>query len=120
MSIRHNDGSHYQDHPCAAELHDIAAHAHRTAAEAHEKQDHQTRQERSGKRLSTPTRLYGAPNRSIGSGRMNAASVPLCIAISPNWRMRCGKHEAVRKDRRKDWFRATHELRARREGLPLA
>ena len=41
MSTRYNNGSHYENHQRAAELHDAAAHAHRTGAEQHGKQDHQ-------------------------------------------------------------------------------
>jgi len=46
MSTRHNNGSHYENHQRAAELHDNAAHAHRVA-EQHGKQDHLTGHEHS-------------------------------------------------------------------------
>ena len=39
MYIRYNSGSHYENHQCAAELHDVAAHQHRVA-EQRGKQDH--------------------------------------------------------------------------------
>jgi len=51
MSTRYNNGSHYENHPRAAELHDGAAHAHRVASVTHEKQDHQTGHELSRQAL---------------------------------------------------------------------
>ena len=57
MSTRY-DGSHYENHQRAAELHDIAAHAHRTAAEHHGKQDHQIGQERSRQALEHSLDAY--------------------------------------------------------------
>ncbi len=50
MSTRYNNGSHYENHQRAAELHDLAAHAHR-AAETHGKQDHETGKEHSSRAL---------------------------------------------------------------------
>jgi Protein of unknown function (DUF2934) len=50
MSTRYNNGSHYENHQRAAELHDLAAHAHR-AAEQNGKQDHETGHERSRQAL---------------------------------------------------------------------
>ncbi len=41
MSTRRNNGSHYENHQKAAELHDGAAHAHRTG-EQNGKQEHLT------------------------------------------------------------------------------
>jgi hypothetical protein len=51
VSTRYNNGSHYENHQRAAELHDLAAHAHRTATENQGKQDHQTGQEHSREAL---------------------------------------------------------------------
>ena len=51
MSTRYNNGSHYENHQRAAELHDGAAHAHRSAAEQRGKQDHLTGQEQSRQAL---------------------------------------------------------------------
>ncbi len=50
MSTRYNNGSHYENHQRAAELHDLAAHAHR-AGEQHGKQDHLTGHEHSRQAL---------------------------------------------------------------------
>ena len=55
MSTRYNNGSHYENHQRAAELHDVAAHAHRVA----EQWKRVTRLGMSirGRRWSTPSRL---------------------------------------------------------------
>jgi hypothetical protein len=50
MSTRYNNGSHYENHQRAAELHDLAAHAHR-AAEQHGQQEHETGHEHSRQAL---------------------------------------------------------------------
>ena len=46
MSTRYNNGSHYENHQRAAELHDAAAHAHRAAGQ-HGQQEHLTDHEQS-------------------------------------------------------------------------
>ena len=46
MSTRYNNGSHYENHQRAAELHDLAAHAHR-AAEVGGEGEHLTSHEHS-------------------------------------------------------------------------
>lgn len=50
MSTRYNNGSHYQNHQRAAEMHDSAAHSHRVA-EQKGKQDHLTGHEHSRQAL---------------------------------------------------------------------
>ncbi len=47
MSKRFNNGSHYENHQRAAELHDLAAHADRAAEVQHGKEDHESGQEHS-------------------------------------------------------------------------
>ena len=58
MSTRYNNGSHYENHQRAAELHDQAAHANRSAAEDHDKQDHLTGHERSRQALEHSHQAY--------------------------------------------------------------
>lgn len=50
MSTRYNNGSHYENHQRAAELHDGAAHAHR-AGEQHGQAEHLSAHERSRQAL---------------------------------------------------------------------
>jgi len=69
MSTRYNNGSHFQNHQRAAELHDQAAHAHRSAAEAHDKQDHLTGHERSNQALEHSHQAYLQTERSQTGGR---------------------------------------------------
>ena len=57
MSTRYNNGSHYENHQRAAELHDLAAHAHRVA-EQHGKQDYQTGHEHSRQALEYSTKAH--------------------------------------------------------------
>ena len=46
-----DNGTHYEGHQRAAEMHDQAAHAHRAAGAFLDKQDHQTGHERSAQAL---------------------------------------------------------------------
>jgi hypothetical protein len=50
MSTRYNNGSHYENHPKAAELHNGAPHAH-SAGEQHGKQEHLTGHEQTRQAL---------------------------------------------------------------------
>ena len=101
MSTRYNNGLHYENHQRAAELHEAAAHAHRSAEEAHEKQDHQTGQERSRQALEHSQKAHqhsGQAHRDAVNEHGIAISG---TRTSPYWPTRCGKQEAVRRDRRK-------------------
>jgi hypothetical protein len=116
MSTRYNNGSHYENHQRAAELHDLAAHAHRSAAETHEKQDHLTGQEHSRQALEYSERA------SESTGQAHRTQVnEHGIAIFGHddiaqlayelWQAR-GCPEGSPEE---DWYRAAHELRARAE-----
>lgn len=58
MSTQYKNGSHYENHQRAAEMHDLAAHAHRSAAEQQGKQDHPTGHERSRQALEHSQHAY--------------------------------------------------------------
>src|ERR1039457_7115329 len=79
MSTRYKNGSHYENHQRAADLHDSAAHTHRSAAETHEKQDHQTGQEQSRQALEHSELAY--QHSSTKPGRSN----PGKLLNIPNW-----------------------------------
>ena len=51
MSTNHGNGSHYDSHRQAAELHDKAAHTHRAASATHGQQDHQSGHEQTKQAL---------------------------------------------------------------------
>ena len=57
MSTRYKNGSHYENHQRAAELHDVAAHAHRVA-EQHGEGEHQSGQEHSRQALEHSQRAH--------------------------------------------------------------
>jgi len=113
MSTRYNNGSHYENHQRAAELHDAAAHTHGSAVEAHEKQDRQTGQEHSRQALeqACPQIEWRAVNehRIVTFGHAEIAERAHAL-----WQARgcpLGSPD-------EDWFHAAHELRARSEGVP--
>lgn len=66
MSTRYNDGSHYENHQHATELHDEAAHVHRTAEEHRGKQDHQTDHEQSRQAMEHSRQTYLDPQSHDG------------------------------------------------------
>jgi hypothetical protein len=118
MSTRYNNGSHYENHQRAAELHDIAAHAHRSAAVAHDKQDHQTGQELTRQALEHSEMAYVHTQDAhrdaakkhdralVGHGEIAAVAHKL-------WQAR-GCPEGSPEE---DWFHAAQELRGRPGGL---
>ncbi len=109
MSTRYNNGSHYENHQRAAELHDVAAHAH-NVAEQHGKQDHPTGSELSRQALEdsrdahrhTQTSATGHGVATFGHDEIAALAYELwqargCPAGSPE----------------EDWFHAAEQLRSR-------
>lgn len=108
MSTRYNDGSHYENHQRAAELHDIAAHAHRSAEEHRGKQDHLTGAEHSRQALEhskgahehTTQTLHGVP--TFGHKEIAARAYQI-------WQSKGGPEGSAEED----WFRAAEELRSR-------
>ena len=109
MSTRYNNGSHYENHQRAAELHDVAAHAHEVA-EQHGKQDHPTGSELSRQALEdsrdahrhTQTSTTGHGIATFGHDEIAALAYELwqargCPAGSPE----------------EDWFHAAEQLRSR-------
>jgi hypothetical protein len=118
MSTRYNNGSHYENHQRAAELHDIAAHAHRSAAEAHEKQDHETGHERSRQALEHSQAAHQHTLQSKPSV-VNEHGV----ALFGHDDIRTLAHELWQArgcpdgSPEEDWYRAAQELRSRCESF---
>ena len=104
MSTRYNNGSHYENHQRAAELHDVAAHAHRTAHEQSGKLDHLTGPQHSREALEHSRRAHERTvhgDATFGHNEIAARAYEI-------WQNRgCpeGSSEA-------DWFRAAEELRS--------
>ena len=109
MSTRYNNGSHYENHQRAAELHDGAAHAHRVA-EQHGKQDHLTGHELSRQALEHSqdahqhTRTAAAAHGIAAFGHHDIAALAYEL-----WHAR-GCPDGSPEE---DWFHAAEELRSR-------
>src|ERR1700677_3734514 len=100
MSTRYNNGSHYENHQRAAELHDIAAHAHRAADEQRGKQDHLTGHEHSRQALEHSQHAHEVTGRAATFGHNEIAARAHEIWLAKG----CpeGSSEA-------DWFQAAEE-----------
>jgi hypothetical protein len=111
MSTRHNNGSHYENHQEAAELHDGAAHAHRVA-EQQGKQDHLTGHEHSRQALehSRDSRQdYQVAPATVGHGIAAFGHDEIAVLAYELWQAR-GCPEGSSQE---DWFHAAKELRSR-------
>jgi len=102
MSTRYNNGSHYENHQRAEELHDGAAHAHRVG-EQHGKQDHLTAHEHSRQQLEH----FPEPHK-MGHGIASFGHNEIAALAHELWQGRgcpLGSPE-------EDWFRAVEQLRS--------
>jgi hypothetical protein len=112
MSTRYNNGSHYENHPQAAELHDGAAHAHR-AAEQQGKGEHLTGHEHSREALEhshQANQHTQAAANEHGIAQFGHADIA-ALAYSL-WQSRGCPHGSSQED----WFEAAKELRSRAQG----
>jgi hypothetical protein len=99
MSERYNNGSHYENHPRAAELHNLASHAHLTG-ELHGKGEHLTPHEQTAFHPHQTTTGHGV----TAFGHQDIAALAHSL-----WEKRgCPEGSAE-----EDWFHAVKELRAR-------
>jgi hypothetical protein len=111
MSTRYNNGSHYENHQRAAELHDGAAHAHRVGEE-HGKQDHLTPHEQSRQAKEHSRDASHAQVATTGHGAVAFGHVDIVALAHKLWVAR-GRPEGSPDE---DWFRAVEELRSRNSG----
>src|ERR1035438_3061771 len=88
MSTRYNNGSHYENHQRAAELHDLAAHEHRSAADHHDKQDHTTEHEASRHSLEHSQKAYLETQEVHRQGHVNFGHDEIAILAHELWRAR--------------------------------
>jgi hypothetical protein len=108
MSTRYNNGSHYENHQRAAELHDGAAHAHRTG-EQNGQQDHLTGHEHSRQALEHSEKAYLHSQASAnGHGMVTFGHDEIAAVAVELWRTR-GCPEGSSEE---DWFHAVEILRA--------
>src|ERR1700687_1656757 len=108
MSTRYNDGSHYENHQQAAELHDGAAHAHRVA-EQQGKQDHLTGHEHSRQGLA-PSPDAHEPDQAAttGHGVATFGHADIAALAYELWKARGCPNGSPQED----WFHASERLRS--------
>ena len=106
MSTRYNNGSHYENHQRAAELHDLAAHAHR-AAEQHGKQEHETGHERSRRALEHSEAAHRQTQLSVNRHGIETFGHSEIAKLAHHlWQTR-GCPDGSPEE---DWYRAVDEL----------
>ena len=109
MSTRYNNGSHYENHQRAAELHDIAAHAHR-AAEREGKGEHETGHEHSRRALEHSATAHRQTQLSLNRNGLTTfghhETAELAFSL---WEARGCPNGSPEED----WSHATKQLLAR-------
>ncbi len=110
MSTRYNDGSHYENHQEAAELHDGAAHAHRVA-EQQGKQGFLTGHEHSRQALehSPDGNQQIQAAATVGHGIAAFGHAEIAALAYEYWQARGGPDGSSQED----WFHAAEHLRSR-------
>jgi hypothetical protein len=112
MSTRYNDGSHYENHQRAAELHDLAAHAHR-AADQHGQDEHLTGHEHSRQALEHSEDAHGQTQAAtVGHGIAAFGHNDIAALAYELWHAR-GCPDGTSAE---DWCNAVKELRSRSNG----
>jgi Protein of unknown function (DUF2934) len=112
MSTRYNNGSHYENHQLAAELHDAAAHAHRIAGQQGEA-DHLTGHEHSRQALEHSQDAHEHSLLStVGHGVATFGHDDIAALAHELWQARGCPDGSPQED----WHRASKELRARAVG----
>jgi len=109
MSTRYNNGSHYENHQRAAELHDLAAHAHR-AAEGHGEGEHMTSHEHS-RQASEHSRAAFRQTQAVmeGHGIAPFGHTEIADLAKELWKARGCPEGSPQQD----WFHAVSTLRSR-------
>ncbi len=112
MSTRYKNGSHYENHPKAAEMHDLAAHAHFSAS-GHGQEEHLTDHERSRIALEHSGAANDESHKAtVGHGVKAFNHADIAALAHEHWVARgC---PAGSSD--EDWFTAVKELRSRAVG----
>jgi len=109
MSTRYNNGSHYENHQRAAELHDVAAHAH-NVAEQHGMQDHLTAHELSRQALQDSQDAHQHTEKSATEhGIATFGHDDIAALAHKLWQARGCPQGSPEED----WFHAAEQLRSR-------
>ena len=106
MSTRYNNGSHYENHQRAEELHDVAAHAHATG-EHREKASISPDTSIPAKRSNTT--LNGTLTAENAHGIATFGHADIAALAYELWQARGCPHGSPEED----WFHAAAELRSR-------
>ncbi len=106
MSTRYDGGSHYENHPAAAELHDHPEHVHRVAEHEHGKPEHLSAHEQTRQSLE---HLHGAHQTTPEQGAYTFGHAEIAALAYELWQAR-GCPEGSPEQ---DWHEAAKELRAR-------
>jgi len=108
MSERYNNGSHYENHPRAAELQNAATHAHLTG-EQHGKQEHLTPHEQTRRSFEHSEEALHPHAPTTGHGITAFGHEDIATLAHSLWEKRgCPEGSADQ-----DWFHAVKELRTR-------
>jgi hypothetical protein len=114
MSTRYNNGSHYENHQRAAELHDLAAHAHRSA-EQQGSAEHLTGHEHSRQALEHSQAAHEQSQAAtVGNGVRAFGHNDIAALAYAHWQAK-GCPEGAAED---DWFHAVKELRSHAQAGP--
>ena len=109
MSKRYSNGSHYENHQRADEIHDAGAHAHRVT-EQHGQQDHLTGHEHSRHQLEhSPETQENSYAATTGHGIASFGHDETVALACEFWQARGCPAESPDED----WFRAVEHLRCR-------
>lgn len=108
MSTRYNNGSHYENHQRAAELHDLAAHAHRSG-EQQGKQEHETGHEHSRQALEHSERAHQSSQSTAGHGVETFGHDEIAALAHALWQARSCPEGSPQVD----WLLAAEQLRSR-------
>lgn len=112
MSTRYNNGSHYENHQRAAELHDLAAHSHRVG-EQQGKQDHLTAHEHSRQALEHANEPPLHARAAKTGHSLTAVSYEDIAARAYQLWQAKGRPAGSAQE---DWLRAVEELRSEARG----
>jgi Protein of unknown function (DUF2934) len=114
MSTRYNNGSHYENHPQAAELHNGAEHAYRVA-EQQGKQGHLSGHEHSRQALEQSSKAgrHTQAGATVGHGIPAFGHDQIASLAYEHWQARGCPHGSPQQD----WFYAAEDLRSHASAL---
>jgi hypothetical protein len=108
MSTRYKNGSHYENHQRAAELHDVAAHSHNVAEQGN--RDHLTGHEHSRQELEHSSQKSEQTHAATaGHGISPFGHAEIEALAHALWKARGCPEGSPQKD----WFHAAEQLRSR-------